>query len=58
MTYDDKLATIRNMKAYGGGFVKALAEAFLLSDENNQKRIEDAFPEYMDKYGPKGVFNK
>jgi hypothetical protein len=40
------------MKTYGGGFVKALAEAFLLADEINAQRIEAAFPGYMEKYGP------
>jgi hypothetical protein len=52
VTYNEKLITIRAMKRYGGSFVKALAEAFLLSDEANEKRIEAAFHDYMIKYGP------
>ena len=52
MTHDEKLITIRAMKAYGGSFVKALAETYLLADLFNSKRIEGAFPEYVQKYGP------
>jgi hypothetical protein len=52
MTYNEKLITIRAMKAYGGSFVVALAEAFLRADEHNEQRIESAFPDYMLKYGP------
>lgn len=54
MTHDEKLITIRAMDAYGGSFVKALARAWLLADENNELRLEKAFPEYMEKYGPGG----
>ena len=55
MTHDEKLITIRAMDAYGGSFVKALAQAWLLADEDNCRRIEAAFPEYMQKYGPGGA---
>jgi hypothetical protein len=50
MTHDEKLATIRAMKSLGGGFVSALAEAWLRADEDNSKRIQDAFPDYVAKY--------
>lgn len=52
MTHDHKLITIRAMKQYGGSFVKALAEAYLLADEDNAAKIEYAFPLYISKYGP------
>lgn len=52
MTHDQKLITIRAMKAHGGSFVRALAEALLFADSDNQAKIEQAFPNYMAKYGP------
>ena len=55
MNHDEKLVTIRAMTMYGGSFVNALAQAWLLADEDNCRRIEAAFPEYMKKYGPGGV---
>lgn len=54
MTHDEKLITIRAMKRYGGSFVRALAEAWLLADEDNDRRIEAAWPNYVGKYGPGG----
>lgn len=54
MTHDEKLITIRAMKAYGGGFVKSLAGTYQLADDDNAARIEAAWPEYMAKYGPGG----
>lgn len=45
-----KWRCIEAMKTYGGGFVKALAEAWALADAPNAKRIEDAFPEYVERY--------
>jgi 2-oxo-4-hydroxy-4-carboxy--5-ureidoimidazoline (OHCU) decarboxylase len=38
------------MQRFGGGFVKALAEAFQRADTENRARIRTAFPEYWDKY--------
>lgn len=38
------------MRKYGGGFVKALAEAWYFADEENSARLERAFPEYVEKY--------
>lgn len=52
MTHDERLITCRAMKQYGGSFVKALSEAWLLADAKNMERIEGAFPDYMAKYGP------
>lgn len=41
---------IRAMQRYGGGFIHALAEAFLHADANNRHRLKSAFPEYWSKY--------
>lgn len=50
MNDEMKWRCIGAMKTYGGGFVKALAEAWALADAPNAKRIEDAFPEYVERY--------
>jgi len=42
--------TIGAMRHYGGGFVKALAEAASRADSDNLRRIKEAFPEYWEKY--------
>ena len=52
MTYNQKLITARTMRAHGGSFVRALAEALIMADVTNVQRLEGAFPEYMMKYGP------
>ena len=52
MTHNEKLITIKAMQMYGGSFVKALAAAWLLADDDNAAKIEHAFPAYMAKYGP------
>lgn len=49
-TRDQKLKIYENMKKYGGGFVKALAEAIIRADKNNLEKLENAFPEYFNEY--------
>lgn len=46
--------TMKAMKAYGGGFVKALADAMAQADHVNLKKIRDAWPEYMAQYEAMG----
>jgi hypothetical protein len=48
--WDDDFWVIKGMKAYGGDFAKALAEACLRADDSNRERIKDAFPELWAKY--------
>jgi len=50
MTHDEKLQVIQVMRAHGGSFVRQLAEAWLYADADNCRRIEMAFPEYVEKY--------
>lgn len=38
------------MRKYGGGFVKALAEAIVRADSENLEKLRGAFPEYFEKY--------
>ena len=52
MTRNEQIYTAKAMKRFGGSFVKALGEALLLADEENADRIANAFPHYMEKYGP------
>ena len=40
----------RNMRQYGGSFVKLLGELLIHADEDNTRRIKEAFPEYWEKY--------
>lgn len=42
---------VEAMTAYGGGFVKALAEAARRADPENLARIKAAFPELWQEYG-------
>lgn len=48
--YHERRRVARNMKAWGGGFVKALGAALSEADDNNCRRIKEAFPEYWRKY--------
>jgi hypothetical protein len=38
------------MKCYGGGFVKALAEAWVQGDSINKAKIQNTWPEYWAEY--------
>jgi hypothetical protein len=46
--------TLKAMKSYGGGFVKALALAADHADANNLERLKQAFPEYWKNYSDMG----
>jgi hypothetical protein len=45
-----KYEMVEAMRKYGGGFVKCLAECFAHADQFNLKRLEAAFPEYVEQY--------
>jgi O-phosphoseryl-tRNA(Cys) synthetase len=47
---DERLKIVKNMKTYGGSFAWAIAEALLVADSDNVRRIEEAFPELLEKY--------
>jgi hypothetical protein len=51
-----KYYTIKAMEYFGGSFVQALARAYSVADAENANRIETAFPEYLEEYGPTGKF--
>jgi hypothetical protein len=44
---DDIIAAMLN---FGGGFVVALARAYIKADAHNRERIRTAFPEYWQHY--------
>lgn len=51
MTYlDEKFYVVHGMRAYGGSFVKALAEAVERADVTNYVKLKYTFPEYWKKY--------
>jgi len=56
MEHDEKLKLAETMRAYGGGFVKALAECIIRADRQNFSKLQSAFPEYFQKYGKDGPF--
>lgn len=41
---------------HGGGFVSCLAAAWLRGDATNRARIDAAFPEVVEKFGPGSSF--
>lgn len=54
MTYeeehDEMIDVTEAMLKWGGGFVKALAQAMRIADDDNLKKLKDAFPEYWKQY--------
>ena len=46
--------TMKAMKQFGGGFVKALADAMAQADHANVEKIKKAWPEYMAQYEAMG----
>lgn len=41
---------VHAMRQFGGSFVKALAQAWLVADVVNQQRVKEAFPDYFHIY--------
>jgi hypothetical protein len=42
--------TIARMRAYGGSFARAIAEAYLVADPGNRARLEQAFADLFARY--------
>ena len=49
-TTKEEQIVLTNMQKYGGGFVKALAGAFIRADRNNFNKLRNAFPDYWKEY--------
>ena len=52
MTDIEMYEMICRMKQYGGSFVVALSNAFRMADPINKSKLLNAFPEYVNEYGP------
>lgn len=48
---------ISGMEKYGGNFAKCIAAALVAADANNKAKLLYSFPEFVEKYGPGGLFN-
>ena len=55
-TIEIRFKTIQTMEKYGGGFCEKLARAWYAADDRNKQRIEGAFSDYLEEYGPEGSF--
>lgn len=55
---DEYTNTMLSMRAYGGSFAQHIGQAAAVADSNNRQRLQDAFPELFEKYGPKSEFYK
>ena len=42
--------TIERMRAYGGSFARAIAEAYIVADPANRARLEAAFGDLFARY--------
>lgn len=43
-------ATIERMRAYGGSFARAMAEAYLVADPENRAKLKQAFADLFARY--------
>ena len=58
MTPSDSYWTFQTAMAYGGGFIKRLAEAGVHADPDNRQRLLLAFPELQQCYGPQTFLHR
>lgn len=58
MTSSDSFWTFQTAMAYGGGFIKRLAEAGAHADPANRQRLLLAFPELQQCYGPQTFLHR
>ena len=55
---EERLLVAEMMTRYGGSFCKALGETLYRADDNNMRRIKQAFPEYWKQYLEMGLQTK
>lgn len=55
MDRDTQYWMIQAMQSYGGSFIKSLSMAWLRADQINTAKLEQAFPEYVEKYTKLGL---
>ena len=56
LTANELHRTFTAMEQHGGGFCRALAQAWYKADLGNRARIEAAFPHLLVSYGPASPF--
>lgn len=49
-TQDDYIIIAKNMRLFGGSFIKAIGEALSRADHENQRILANAFPKEFEKY--------
>lgn len=49
---NDEYDLLMAMQKYGGGFASALAQAWLLADLNNKRKLRNEFRELLESYRP------
>lgn len=49
-TNDDYIIIAKNMKLFGGSFMKAIGEALSRADHINASKLANAFPDEFEKY--------
>jgi hypothetical protein len=55
---DEYTYTVAAMGHFGGNFAHYIARAGFVADSHNRRRLQDAFPDLFEKYGPKSAFYK
>ena len=45
-----ELDVLRTMERDGGSFVSHLAKAWMFADDDNERKLRMAFPEYWEEY--------
>jgi hypothetical protein len=58
MTDRQRHNTLIAMKNYGNSFIDHLSTAWRYADSTNRKKLEKAFPDIPERYGPGTVFYK
>lgn len=56
LTPTDLHRTFLAMERHGGRFCASIAQTWRVADPTNKRRIEDAFPDLLNKYGPESAF--
>jgi hypothetical protein len=56
LTAHDQWRTFLAMECHGGGFCRALANAWYKADGGNKRRIESAFPHLLTEFGPNSAY--
>lgn len=53
---DELLYTTRAMRSFGGSFAQHIGSALQVADLSNSARLQLAFPDLIEKYGPGSAF--